>query len=302
MHLAILNISTTHSPSSVRLREVATAEGYEVTLLAATDLVLTITTGAVVATRRGEALPRFDVVIPRLSAAGDPFGLTALRHFEQSGVYSPNPSEAIARSHDKFATTQVLAAAGLPVPPSTAVSRAADLPAALDRLGAGPFVVKTTHGSQGIGTMFAPTPATASAIAETLLANRVPVLLQGYVPTDRTADIRAFVVGGVVVAAMRRLARPGEFRSNLHRGALAERHTPTDAEAALAVAAAETLGLSIAGIDLLPSNNGPVILEVNSSPGLSGIEGVTKVDVARAIVEVTLNRQRDRSGQRAPKR
>jgi ribosomal protein S6--L-glutamate ligase len=133
--------------------------------------------------------------------------------------------------------------------------------------------------------MFAPTPAAASAIAETLLANRVPVLLQGYIPTERTADIRAFVVDGTVVAAMGRFARPGEFRSNLHRGALAERHTPTATEAALAVAAAETLGLSIAGIDLLPTNNGPVILEVNSSPGLSGIEAVTKVDVARAMIE-----------------
>jgi len=298
MHLAILNIAMTHSPSTVRLRDVATAVGHEVTLLAATELVLAVKTGSLVAMRRGEPLPRVDVVIPRLSAAGDPFGLTALRHFERIGVYSPNPSGAIALSHDKFATSQALATAGLPIPPSVATSRPGDIPEALERLGAGPFVVKTTHGSQGIGTMFAPTLAAASAITETLLANRVPVLLQGYVPTERSADIRAFVVGSTVVAAMRRYARPGEFRSNLHRGALAERHNPTDAEASLAVAAAQTLGLSIAGVDLLPTNNGPVILEVNSSPGLSGIEAVTKVDVARSIVEATISLHR--SGGRVP--
>jgi len=284
LNLAVLNVNSTSSRSSARLRDAAIARGHSITLLAAVDLNLAATRNRLALIHRGEELPRFDLVIPRLSAASDPFGLTALRHFEALGAKALNSSNAIALSHDKFATLQKLAGAHLPVPPSATVHRSHDIARAIDVVGGAPIVIKTILGSQGVGVMLADTVAQASAIAETMIANKIPIFFQRFYGEANGSDIRAFVVGDTVVAAMRRTARPGEFRSNLHRGGSAEPIALDGALLKLAVDAAQNLGLAVAGVDIIESTAGPLVLEVNSSPGLTGIESTTTVDIGEAIV------------------
>lgn len=284
LNLAVLNVNSTSSRSSARLRDAAIARGHSITLLAATELHLVADHRGPSILHRDEALPRFDLVIPRLSAASDPFGLTVLRHFEANGVPALNHSDAIACSHDKLATLQRLSGAGIPIPPSSTVHRPLDISRAIDLVGGAPVIIKTILGSQGVGVMLANTVAAASAIAETMIANDLSILLQRFYPEVKGSDIRAFVVGDTVVAAMRRTAQPGEFRSNLHRGGSAE---PVELEqeiASLAIRAAQALGLAVAGVDILETASGPVILEVNSSPGLAGIQSTTRRDIGDAII------------------
>lgn len=284
VNLVTLNVEHTSSPSSVRLREAALACGHSMELVAASDLTLVVEPAGLALFFKGTRLPRFHGVIPRLSAASDPFGLAVLKHLEATGCVAINVSESIRASHDKLHTAQRLRQLNLPVPPSIAVRRASDIRGALHLLGGSQYIVKTVHGSQGVGVMLAESPTSASAIAETMLANRLPVIIQRYFPEARSSDIRTFIVGDRVIAAMRRHGRFGEFRSNLHRGGTAERLKLDPALEELALRATRAMGLSIAGVDIIETDLGPLILEVNSSPGLSGIEATTGIDVATPII------------------
>jgi len=286
LNLATLNVEHISSRSTARLRDTAIARGHSITLLAATELSLAISSAGPTLRHHREELPAFDGVIPRLSAASDPFGISALKHLEARGAVALNVSEAVTVSHDKLHTLQRLSQYGLPVPPSAALHRPNDIPAALALVEGTQFIIKTVHGSQGVGVMFADSIAAASAIAETMLAYRLPILAQRFFREAQSSDLRAFVVGDRVVAAMRRNARPGEFRSNLHRGGSSARIDLPAALEELAVRATKALGLSVAGVDIIETEIGPLVLEVNSSPGLTGIEATTGVDIATPIIEL----------------
>jgi len=226
-----------------------------------------------------------DAVIPRIGASISHFGTAVVRHFEQMGVFTLASSQAITVSRDKLRAIQVLARHDIAIPPSAfARDRASVLPA-IEHVGGAPVILKLLEGTQGIGVILAETTKVAEAIVETLQSARQNVLIQKFVAESRGRDLRAFVVGDRVVAAMRRVAAKGEFRSNVHRGARAEAVELPEDYARTAISAAQILGLRVAGVDMLETSSGPQVLEVNSSPGLEGIESATGVDIASCILE-----------------
>ncbi|MGH8874413.1 MAG: 30S ribosomal protein S6--L-glutamate ligase, partial [Acidimicrobiia bacterium] len=232
---------------------------------------------------RGERL-RFDAVIPRIGASYTFYGTAVVRQFEMMGVFPANESQAITRARDKLRSMQLLARTGVGMPVTGFAHATQDIEGLLDVVGGAPVVVKLLEGTQGLGVVLAETRKAAESVIGAFRQLDANMLLQEYIKEAKGADIRAFVVGGRVVAAMRRQAQPGEFRSNLHRGATAEAVKLTPIERATAVKAAKTMGLNIAGVDLIESNHGPLVLEVNSSPGLEGIEEASGIDVAGAII------------------
>jgi ribosomal protein S6--L-glutamate ligase len=234
-------------------------------------------------------LPDFDAIIPRIGASITYFGTAVVRQFEQMDVYTPNTASAIGASRDKLRSFQILSRYDIGIPKSTFVRDRKDVPAAIKRVGGAPVVIKLIEGTQGIGVILAPDAAVAEAIVETLQSAEQNVLLQQFIAESKGQDVRAFVIGDQVVAAMRRTARAGEFRSNLHRGGTLE---PVDLDSVarrVAVRATQILGLNVAGVDLLESHDGPLVVEVNSSPGLQGIEAATGLDVAGAIIDYMNN-------------
>ena len=231
------------------------------------------------------ALPPIDAIIPRIGASITFFGLAVVQQFEQIGVYTVNPSLAIARSRDKLRAMQLLSKHDVGIPPTAFVRDKDEILPAIERLGGPPVIIKVLEGTQGIGVILAETTKMAEAIIQTLQLARQNVLIQRFVKEARGTDLRAFVVGDRVVAAMRRTATPGEFRSNVHRGGTTEPVKLEPAFETAAVRSAQIMGLRMAGVDMLESSEGPRVLEVNSSPGLEGIEGATGVDVAGAIIE-----------------
>ncbi len=234
---------------------------------------------------RGRPLSDFDAIIPRIGASITYFGTAVVRQFEQMDVYTPNTASAIGASRDKLRAFQILSRYDIGIPKSTFVRDRKDVPEAIRRVGGAPVVIKLIEGTQGIGVMLAPDAKIAEAIVETLHSAEQNVLLQQFIAESKGRDVRAFVIGDQVVAAMRRTAKGDEFRSNLHRGGSIERVQLDAASERIAVRAAQILGLRVAGVDLLESNDGPLIIEVNSSPGLQGIEAATGLDVAGAIVD-----------------
>jgi ribosomal protein S6--L-glutamate ligase len=234
---------------------------------------------------RGRALPDIDAVIPRIGASITFFGLAVVRQFEQMDVYTPSSSNAIANSRDKLRANQILARHSLGLPATTFVRNRADVLPAIERVGGAPVVIKLLEGTQGIGVILAPDTTVAEAVIETLQSTRQNVLVQRFIAESRGRDVRAFVVGDQVVAAMRRTAKGEEFRSNVHRGGSAQAIELSDEYKEVAVRAAQIMGLRIAGVDMLESDDGPLIMEVNSSPGLEGIEGATGLDIAGAIID-----------------
>ncbi len=229
-------------------------------------------------------LGRFDAVIPRIGASITFFGTAVVRQFEQMGMFVLNTSSAIATSRDKLRAFQILSRHTIGIPKTAFVRQRESVLPAIERVGGAPVVIKLLEGTQGIGVILADSNKIAEAIVETLQSTRQNVLIQNFVAESKGRDVRAFVVGGRVVAAMRRSAQGSEFRSNVHRGGIA---TPVELDAdyeRTAVHAAHILGLRVAGVDMLESNAGPQVMEVNSSPGLEGIEGATGVDVADAII------------------
>ena len=234
--------------------------------------------------QRRRSSPRVDLVIPRIGASITNYGLAVVRQFDMMGVPVLNSAVSIARSRDKLRALQLLTRKRIDVPITVCARSPASIDAALEMVGGTPAIVKIQQGTQGIGTMIAETPQAVSSLLETLWAMGQDIVLQEYIEESRGRDIRTIVVGGKVLASMRRTAKAGEFRSNLHRGGLAVKVALPKAYRAAAVAATRVMGLEVAGVDMLEGKDGPKILEINSSPGLEGIERASGVDVASGII------------------
>jgi ribosomal protein S6--L-glutamate ligase len=271
--------------STHRLKEACERRGHEAKILNPLHFTITLEQNKPTLHYRSKRLSGFDAVIPRIGASITFFGTAVVRQFEQMGVFSAASSQAITVSRDKLRSMQILSRHRIGLPKTVFVRWPGGVLPAIERMGGCPIVIKLLEGTQGIGVILAETEKVAQAIVETLQGpGGKNVLLQQFVKESRGRDIRAFVVGGEVVTAMRRTAQGTEFRSNVHRGGKAERVELEPAYAKTAVQAAQILGLRVAGVDMLEGNDGPLVMEVNSSPGLEGIETATGVDVADAIV------------------
>jgi ribosomal protein S6--L-glutamate ligase len=227
----------------------------------------------------------YDAIVPRIAASYTFYGTAVVRQFEMMGVFSVAESQAIARSRDKLRSLQLLAREGIGLPVTGFAHSTRDTDGLLDLVGGAPLIVKLLEGTQGVGVVLAETTKAAESVIAAFRQLDANILVQEFIKEAKGSDIRALVVGRRVVASMMRHAAPGEFRSNIHRGGKAEKVKLTPEERSTAVRAARTMGLEVCGVDLLRSNHGPVVIEVNSSPGLEGIEGATGVDVAGAIID-----------------
>ncbi|TVQ63183.1 MAG: 30S ribosomal protein S6--L-glutamate ligase [Phycisphaerales bacterium] len=288
MKLAILSRAA-RCYSTRRLRQAATERGHAVKVLNTLRFAIDLEHGEPDLFYRGKRLSHYDAVLPRVGASVTYFGTAVVRQFEQMDVYTPNTSNGIANSRDKLRSMQILSRHDLGIPHTTFVRDRSDVLPAIARLGGAPVVIKILEGTQGVGVILAESTKVAEAIIETLQSARQNVLVQKFVAESRGQDVRAFVVGDRVVAAMRRTAQGDEFRSNVHRGGSVERIELDERAQETAVRAAQIMGLRIAGVDLLESDAGPLVMEVNSSPGLEGIESATGLDVAGAIVDYIAN-------------
>jgi ribosomal protein S6--L-glutamate ligase len=234
---------------------------------------------------QGKPVGHVDAVIPRIGASITFFGTAVVRQFEMMGVYCVNESQAIARSRDKLRCLQILSRHDIGLPPTVYTRQADHVPACIDRVDGPPVVVKLLEGTQGVGVVLAETAPAASSVIEAFHGLDQNILIQQFIGEAKGSDIRALVVGRRVVAAMKRQAVTGEFRSNIHRGGTAKKMRLRPDYRKTALAAARVLGLRVAGVDMIESDGGPMVMEVNSSPGLEGIEKTTGVAVAEAIVE-----------------
>jgi ribosomal protein S6--L-glutamate ligase len=283
MHIAILSRNR-QLYSTRRLIEAARERDHEVSVIDPLKCVMDVTSRRPSVYYRGETLPRFDAVIPRIGASITFYALAVLRQFEVMGVYPANESVAIGRSRDKLRSLQLLARAGVGLP-VTAFAHSPDDTKTLVRLvGGAPLVLKLLQGTQGRGVVLAETRQAAESVIDAFRELDANFLVQQFIREAGGADIRAFVIGDRVVAAMLRQAKEGEFRSNLHRGGSASVVKLSPQERATAVRAAKTVGLNVAGVDIVRGHDGPLVLEVNSSPGLEGIEAATGKDVAGMVI------------------
>lgn len=271
--------------STSRLVEAAKERGHDVEVIDYVRCYMNITSKKPSIFIGGQELDDFDAVIPRIGASQTFFGTAVVRQFEMMGTYSINESVAISRSRDKLRSLQLLSRKGVGLPVTTFAHDTRATGSLIKLCGGAPVVIKLLEGTQGVGVVLAETQKAAESVIEAFRGLNANILVQQFVKEAGGADIRCFVVGGKVVAAMKRQGAKGEFRSNLHRGGAATLEKITPAERKTAAQAAKIMGLNVAGVDLLRSNNGPVVMEVNSSPGLEGIENSTKKDVAGSIVE-----------------
>ncbi|MFO7300612.1 MAG: 30S ribosomal protein S6--L-glutamate ligase [Actinomycetes bacterium] len=283
MKIAILSRSSSLY-STARLREAAIARGHDVEVVDYLRCYMDITARRPKVLYRGVEL-KPNAIIPRIGATYTFYGTAVVRQFEMADVYTPNSSDAISRSRDKLQSLQLLSRAGVALPTTSFAHSTQDIDGLLEVVGGPPVVVKLLEGTQGLGVVLAETRKAAESVITAFRQMDANILVQQFVKEAAGTDIRAFVIGGKVVAAMKRRGAPGEFRSNLHRGGTAEPVKLTPKERATAVRAAKTMGLGIAGVDMLPTEEGPMVLEVNSSPGLEGIEAASGVDVADLIIE-----------------
>lgn len=271
--------------STRRLVEAAEARGHEVDVLDVLRCYMNITSMKPEVHYKGENLTGYDAVIPRIGASVTFYGTAVLRQFEMMNVYPLNESVAISRSRDKLRALQLLSRRGIGLPVTGFAHRPDDVDDLIKMVGGAPLVIKLLEGTQGIGVVLAETAGAAESVIEAFMGMKANILVQEFIKEAGGADIRCFVVGEKVVAAMKRQGKEGEFRSNLHRGGSANLIRITPAERATAVRAAKTMGLNVCGVDLLCSNHGPVVMEVNSSPGLEGIESATGKDIASLIID-----------------
>jgi ribosomal protein S6--L-glutamate ligase len=234
---------------------------------------------------RGEVLKGVDAIIPRIGASVTFFGTAVVRQFEMQKVFTTTESQALVRSRDKLRSMQILSRAGVGLPKTVFTNYSKEVASLVDSVGGAPCVIKLLEGTQGIGVVLAETKKAAITVLEAFNALKARVIVQEYISEAAGADVRAFVVDGRVVGAMKRQGREGDFRSNLHRGGKAEVIHLTAEEESAAIEATKALGLQISGVDLLQSARGPLILEVNSSPGLEGIEKATGHDIASEIIQ-----------------
>ncbi|WP_454832910.1 30S ribosomal protein S6--L-glutamate ligase [Pseudoxanthomonas wuyuanensis] len=284
MKLAILSRNS-KLYSTRRLVEAARERGHSVRVLDPVRCYMRIASDGFGMHYKGRPIAGYSAVIPRIGASVTRYGTAVLRQFELMGSYAPNPSDAILRARDKLRAHQLLAAQGIDLPVTVFGDYPDDTVDLLSMLGPPPHVIKLTEGAQGAGVMLTEKPSASRGVVEALRGLYANFVVQEFIGEAEGADLRCFVVGEQVVASMRRQAPDGDFRSNLHRGGSAEAATATVDERAMAVRAARVLGLGIAGVDLIRSRRGPLVLEVNSTPGLEGIEAVCGVDVAGRIVD-----------------
>ena len=289
MKLAILSRNS-KLYSTQRLVAAARERGHVVRVLDPLRCYMKIAPGEFQLNYKGRKLSGLDAVIPRIGASVTRYGTAVLRQLELMGAYSPNSSDAILRARDKLRCHQLLAGEGIGLPTTVFGDNPDDTADLLSLLGDAPHVIKLIEGSQGNGVVLAETLSASRSVVEAFRGLYANFLVQEFVAEASGADLRCFVVGDRVVAAMHRQAEPGEFRSNLHRGGQASLATLSPAEAETALRAARVMGLEVAGVDLLRSDKGPLVLEVNSSPGLEGIEGASGVDIAAAIIDHVASR------------
>ena len=271
--------------STKRLKEAGEKRGHEMHVVDYLRCYMDITSLRPKVIYQGQALEGFDAVVPRIGASQSFYGTAVVRQFEMMGVYPTNESQSISRSRDKLRSLQLLARKGIGLPVTGFAHSTKDIDGLIATVGGAPLVIKLIEGTQGVGVILAETRKAARAVIEAFRGLEANILVQEFIREAGGSDIRCFVVGEKVIAAMKRQAAPGEFRSNLHRGGTAQKVKLTPEERSTAVRSAKTMGLNVAGVDLLRSNHGPVVMEVNSSPGLEGIEKATSIDVAGKIVE-----------------
>ena len=271
--------------STRRLVEAAKQRGHEARVIDTLRCYMNVATHRPEVHYKGEILEGFDAVIPRIGASITFYGAAVLRQFEIMGVYPVNESVAISRSRDKLRSLQLLSRKGIGLPVTGFAHSPDDVDDLIKMVGGAPVVIKLLEGTQGIGVVLAETQQAAESVIEAFMGLKANILVQEYIREAGGADIRCLVVGDKVVAAMKRQAKDGEFRSNLHRGGSASLIKISPEERSTAVRAAKVMGLNVAGVDILRSNHGSVVMEVNSSPGLEGIEQATGKDVAGIIIE-----------------
>ncbi|EKO3773587.1 30S ribosomal protein S6--L-glutamate ligase [Vibrio metschnikovii] len=271
--------------STKRLIEACKQRGHEVKVIDALRCYMNINSDQPEIHFKGEELGGFDAVIPRIGASVTFYGTAVLRQFDMMGVYPANESVAISRSRDKLRSMQLLSRKGIGMPITGFASKPDDVKDLLDMVGGAPVVIKLLEGTQGIGVVLAETRKAAESVIEAFMGLKANIMVQEYIKEAGGADIRCFVIGDKVIAAMKRQGAEGEFRSNLHRGGTASLVKITPLERKTAIDAAKIMGLNVAGVDLLRSERGPLVMEVNSSPGLEGIEAATGKDIASLIIE-----------------
>lgn len=271
--------------STRRIKEAGEKRGHEMKVVNYLRCYMNITSHKPTVVYGGKPLENFDAVIPRIGASKTFYGLAVVRQFEVMGVFSANESQAISRSRDKLRCVQILAREGIGLPVTGFAHDTEDIDGLIETVGGAPLVIKLLEGTQGIGVVLAETYQAAKSVIQAFKGLNANILVQEFIKEAGGADIRCFVVGNKVVAAMKRQGPEGDFRSNLHRGGTAEKIKLTPEERSTAIRSAKAMGLRIAGVDLLRSNHGPVVMEVNSSPGLEGIEKASQIDVADKIID-----------------
>jgi ribosomal protein S6--L-glutamate ligase len=284
MKLAILSCGP-KSYSTRRFKEAALGRNHQVKVLNTLKFAIDLQQGAPDLYYRQQQLSHYDAVLPRIGASITYYGTAVVRQFQEMDIFCANAAHGIVSSRDKLRSLQILSRHHIGIPQTTFVRDKKDVLPAIERVGGAPVIIKLIEGTQGIGVLLAESTKAAESIIELLQSQKQNVLIQKFVAESKGKDIRAFVVGDRVVAAMRRVAQGQEFRSNVHRGGVAEAVDLTEEYAETAVRAAQITGLRVAGVDMLESNTGPQIMEVNSSPGLEGIEKCTGKDIAGAVID-----------------
>nr|WP_024967577.1 30S ribosomal protein S6--L-glutamate ligase [Pantoea sp. IMH] len=270
--------------SSRRLLQAGRARGHSLEVIDPLSCYMNINPGASAIHYRGKQLAHFEAVIPRIGPATTFYGTAVLRQFEMCGSYPLNESVAITRARDKLRSLQLLARQGIAMPVTGFAHSPDDTRDLIEMVGGAPLVVKLLEGTQGIGVVLAETRQAAESVIEAFRGLNAHILVQEYIKEAQGRDIRCLVIGGKVVAAIERQAKEGDFRSNLHRGGTARHVEITDDERQIAVTAAATLGLDVAGVDILRAHRGPLVMEVNASPGLEGVEKATGLDIAAMMI------------------
>ncbi len=271
--------------STKRLVEAAEAKGHEAIVVDHSKCIIELEKKNPRIYYNGSYLEGIDAVIPRIGASVTFYGTAVVRQFEMMRVFSAVESQALVRSRDKLRSLQILARAGVGLPKTVFANYTKDVDHIIDSVGGAPLVLKLLEGTQGLGVVLAETQNAASSVIEAFNGLKARVIAQQFIKESGGADLRAFVVDGIVVGAMKRQGKEGEFRSNLHRGGSASIIELSDQEELTAIKAARAMGLGVAGVDMLQSSSGPLVLEVNSSPGLEGIEAATKKDIAKEIIK-----------------
>ena len=284
MHIAVLSTNA-ELYSTRRLIDSIQTRGHRASVVDHLKCQVVIEGGKPAVFYRGEPLEQIDAIVPRIGASVTDYGCAVVRQFEMMGVFTTAKSQAITRSRNKLRSLQVLSRAGVGLPKTVFAKQPKDLDQLMGLVGGPPVVIKLLEGTQGIGVVLAETTKTARATIEALYGLKANVLIQEFIAEAKGADIRAFVVGGRVIGAMKRQGKEGDFRSNLHRGGNGRVVSLSAEEEQTAISAAQALGLRVAGVDMLQSHRGPLVLEVNSSPGLEGIETTTGQDVAGIIIQ-----------------